>query len=338
MTSGCASSTSITCSRVVHVGLREAELLELVVVGAHERAAARRGSRRGCARASPGRAACRGSARRRSVDAALLEDLERAPRLGARLVVEDRHVTGHAREATAPSAWQAGAGTRPRAHVDRAERCAGAASSTARRTARAVEPQQLDRRPARDLRRVGHAVEHRLAREEPADAHAVEPADELAVAPRLDAVRPAQLVQARVRVDERLVDPAVRAARIGAAAHHRVERGVDPDLEARGSRARSDAAARGTRRAGSRRADRATTTRATPSARIGNRPRRYAASTVPGSRSAPTAMIVVGSVRGVGIGQVPDATAAARPASRRTPAQASSARAIWPTWISSVPA
>ena len=37
ITSGCASSTSITCSRVCHVGLGDPERLELVVVGADER-------------------------------------------------------------------------------------------------------------------------------------------------------------------------------------------------------------------------------------------------------------------------------------------------------------
>src|SRR3954454_184482 len=73
-----------------------------------------------------------------------------------------------------------------------------------------VHPQQLDGRPARDLRRVGDAVEHRLAREEAPDAQALEPARELAVAPRLDAVRPPELVQPGVRVYERLVERAVQ--------------------------------------------------------------------------------------------------------------------------------
>ena len=97
---------------------------------------------------------------------------------------------------------------------------------------RAVEPQELDGRPARDLRRVGDPMEHRLAREEPADAHAVQAADELAVLPRLDGVRPTQLVQARVRVDERRVDPSVRTARVGAAQHHVDEGRVHAELEA----------------------------------------------------------------------------------------------------------
>ena len=50
----------------------------------------------------------------------------------------------------------------------------------------------------RDLRGVGDPVEHRLAGEEPADRDAVQAADELAVPPGLDRVRPAQLVQPRV--------------------------------------------------------------------------------------------------------------------------------------------
>ena len=51
----------------------------------------------------------------------------------------------------------------------------------------------------RDLRGVPLAVEHRLAREQPADRHAVQPAGEPPVAPGLDRVHPAQLVQAQVR-------------------------------------------------------------------------------------------------------------------------------------------
>ena len=62
------------------------------------------------------------------------------------------------------------------------------------------------------------------------------------------------------------------------AAHHRLERGVDPDLEAR-DRASAATGSRGSRRAGSRPADRATTTRA--------RPRRASGTSRAGTRRAP---------------------------------------------------
>src|SRR5690349_17562641 len=96
----------------------------------------------------------------------------------------------------------------------------------------AVQPQELSGGPARDLRRVGDAVEHRLAREEPTDAHAVQTARELTALPRLDAVRPTELVQTGVRVDERGVDPTVWSRRVGTAEHDVDERGVDANLEA----------------------------------------------------------------------------------------------------------
>src|SRR5947207_218118 len=48
----------------------------------------------------------------------------------------------------------------------------------------------------RDLRRVGLVVEHRLAREQPADGHAVQHAHEAIVAPGLDRVHPAERVEA----------------------------------------------------------------------------------------------------------------------------------------------
>ena len=44
----------------------------------------------------------------------------------------------------------------------------------------------------------------------PADRDAVQAADQLAVVPGLDAVRPPEPVQLAVRGDERLVDPTVR--------------------------------------------------------------------------------------------------------------------------------
>ena len=122
------------------------------------------------------------------------------------------------------------AGRRPR----RATR--GAASSTARRATSATVAHQLDECDDRDLRRVGDAVELRLGREQPADARcrtAHRPRVSCRRLPRLDAVRPPELGAARVYAATNFfVDPTVRSPRIGAAADHVDERGVDPDLEA----------------------------------------------------------------------------------------------------------
>ena len=74
-------------------------------------------------------------------------------------------------------------------------------------------------------------MELRLGREQPADGDAVEAAGELVVTPRLDAVRPAEPMELGVRGNELVVDPPVRAARIGAAAYDVHERGVDAHIE-----------------------------------------------------------------------------------------------------------
>ena len=71
------------------------------------------------------------------------------------------------------------------------------------------------------------AVELRLGGEETAARDAVQPSGEPLAVPRLDRVRPAELVEARVGSDERFVDPAVGPARVGAAADHLRERSVD---------------------------------------------------------------------------------------------------------------
>ena len=86
----------------------------------------------------------------------------------------------------------------------------------------------------RDLRGVGLVVEHRLAGEQAADGHAVQPAHEPTVAPGLDRVHPAELVEPEVRLADLAVDPARRPARVGAGVDHLGERGVDPDLEPAG--------------------------------------------------------------------------------------------------------
>ena len=140
-----------------------------------------------------------------------------------------------------------------------------------------VSRSQSTRRDERDLRGVGGRVEHRLAGEEPADAHAVEAADELAVGVALDRVGPAHVVEAEVGLDELRRDPAAGAAGIGAAHHDVGEARVPADLEARraaAQRARRCAA----RRAAGRRAGRARTTprcagrAASGTARGGRRP------------------------------------------------------------------
>jgi hypothetical protein len=83
-----------------------------------------------------------------------------------------------------------------------------------------------------DLVRGVAVVKHRLAGEETTDTDAVEAAGENAVVegPGLDAVSPAQVVEAAVRLADLVVDPTERAGRISAGVDHRVERAVDPDL------------------------------------------------------------------------------------------------------------
>ena len=97
---------------------------------------------------------------------------------------------------------------RPR-HLDRAEgrQVRGHPLHVEQPPVHAVGGQQLDQADQRHLRRVADPVEHRLAREQPADPHAVQPAGELAVAPRLDRVRPAQPVQLAVRRGDVAGDP-----------------------------------------------------------------------------------------------------------------------------------
>src|SRR5581483_11195510 len=88
-----------------------------------------------------------------------------------------------------------------------------------------------DERDERGLRRVAHALEHRLAGEEAAERHTVDSAGELAVAPDLDAVREPEPVEADVRVADLVRDP-VALASVRAVLDHRLERGVDRRLEA----------------------------------------------------------------------------------------------------------
>ena len=125
----------------------------------------------------------------------------------------------------------------------------------------AVRPQQFDRGPQRDLRRVRDDMEHRLAREQPADAHAVEAADQLVPDPGLDAVRPSQLVQPAVRV-ARTTRRSTRAAAAGPRTRASPPRTRCRSGRRSGAGRASATGSDGTRRAGECRADRATTTRA----------------------------------------------------------------------------
>ena len=63
------------------------------------------------------------------------------------------------------------------------------------------------------------------------EADAVEPADQIAVLPDLDAVAMPELVQPDIEVADAPVDPGVVAARLrrGAAGDHRLEGGIDGD-------------------------------------------------------------------------------------------------------------
>src|ERR1043165_6321402 len=100
---------------------------------------------------------------------------------------------------------------------------------------RAARLQMLDEKEQRELRGVGLAVEHRLAGEDAAGVDAVQAAGERAVAPGLDAVRVAGLVQPRVGGDDARVDPRavlLGTRRGGAAADDGAEVAVDGEREA----------------------------------------------------------------------------------------------------------
>ena len=100
--------------------------------------------------------------------------------------------------------------------------------------------QQLDEPEQRRLRGVGARVEHRLGREEATARDAVEPAGEALGVPRLDRVRPAELVQPRVGDDEVVIDPAVRP-RAGRRTRGSPRRsGVDAGSRSRGAARRSE--------------------------------------------------------------------------------------------------
>ena len=164
-----------------------------------------------------------------------------------------------------------------------------------------VEEARLGRAPAQaldepeqgHLRRVRANRELRLGGEEPADPEAVQPAGETLVVPRLDRMGPAELVEPHVRVDHRVVDPSVRARRVGTAPDHARRTPCRPGARTAPTSGAASAT-RARRRVGSRLAAAATTMSArrrsaSGTARAG---RRRAA--VPGSRSAPRAQASCG--------------------------------------------
>jgi hypothetical protein len=63
----------------------------------------------------------------------------------------------------------------------------------------------------RTLRRIGHVMEHRLPSEQPTDGQTVETTGELPIAPRLDGVRPSELMQAGIGRGDSWRDPAALA-------------------------------------------------------------------------------------------------------------------------------
>src|SRR5207247_8285994 len=79
----------------------------------------------------------------------------------------------------------------------------------------------------RDFRCVADAVEHGFAREESADAHAVDAADQLDIFPALDAVGVTLFMQARVSRDELRRDPSALKTPTGAAFHNSWESAVN---------------------------------------------------------------------------------------------------------------
>lgn len=87
----------------------------------------------------------------------------------------------------------------------------------------------------RHLRGVAHTVEHRLPEKGPAEPHAIESADEVAVLPAFHAVRMPPVVEPAVGVHQLLRDPRrfPSGGRLGAGAHDRLEGGIDANLKPR---------------------------------------------------------------------------------------------------------
>ena len=92
-------------------------------------------------------------------------------------------------------------------------------------------PHGLNQGDQGDLGCVPLMVEHRLTGEEPADGHSVQTGHQTVVrGPRLDAVRPAQLVQPLVGAAHLAVDPRSGPPRVGAGGNHLLEGGAEADI------------------------------------------------------------------------------------------------------------
>jgi len=85
-----------------------------------------------------------------------------------------------------------------------------------------------------DFRCVPFPAEHAFAAEHPVKAHAIEPADQLTLAPALDRMGLAQIVEAAIACRDSAADPAFAIAVVpggGAGIHHFVKSGVAGDGE-----------------------------------------------------------------------------------------------------------
>src|SRR4030095_17185395 len=89
--------------------------------------------------------------------------------------------------------------------------------------------QVFDQRNERDLRRVGHAMEHRFTEKRAADRDPVKSASKLVVLPSFYRMRVTQIVKALVALNDFGIDPGVFAFR--ASADHVPEAIVDLNLE-----------------------------------------------------------------------------------------------------------
>ncbi len=97
----------------------------------------------------------------------------------------------------------------------------------------AAEPQPRDEMHQRDLRGIARAMEHALAEERRAEAHAVEAADQRVAVIDLDGVAMPDVEQPAIELADRRVDPGARALRAGlrAAVDHGFEVAVAHDLD-----------------------------------------------------------------------------------------------------------
>lgn len=97
-----------------------------------------------------------------------------------------------------------------------------------------ADPKPCDEMGERDLRCVGHAGEHRFAKEGAAERYPVKPADQLAVDPAFDAVRVTGTVQGDIAAFDAVADPCrfPTSARGRAGAHDSAKVAVAAHIEA----------------------------------------------------------------------------------------------------------